>query len=211
MGILRPSLLLAITLATASGQDLPKPAAPGDIDPDPKLILTDVPGAPALEAAPSALENPSSPPTPAAPMEVAKLEAAVERAKKDAASRERLWKAGILCKLEAEQGEMRVVRLSRDLANARLQAAQRAADELRKQPPANDPAKTALAEAESRLAAATTAAQDANTQWAQALRAAAELRVQRERKLVALGAEPRLALKEAEAALQKLIAPKDTH
>ena len=81
-------------------------------------------------------------------MDVVKLEAAVESAKKSAAFRERMWKAGVLSKLEAEQAQMRVVRLAKDLANARLEAVKRDVDEKRKQGPADDAAKAAVADAE---------------------------------------------------------------
>jgi hypothetical protein len=196
----RSAFLLAIAIATAAAQELPKPTGATELNP--KLILTDVPDAPLLlEPLPGAASSTNGP---AAPMDVVKLEAAVENARKGAAFRERMWKAGVLSKLESEQAAMRVVRLTKDLANARLEAAKRDVDEKRKQEPADDAAKAALAGAEAHLATATSEAQDAATKWDEAQRAAAELRVQRERKLVSLGVEPKMALKQAEAALQKL-------
>ena len=199
MASLRFTLLLAFALGTAAAQDLPKRSAPGDFDPaEPKLMLNDVPYVPVLP------ESAADPGADQAPADVAKLVAAVERAKQNAAFRERMCKDGVLSKLEAEQGEMKVVRLMKDLENARLEAAKRDVEEQGKQAPANEAAKKALAEAEARLATATTAAQDANAKWEQAQRAAAELRVWRERKLMALGAGSRPSLKRAEAALQNL-------
>jgi hypothetical protein len=196
----RSAFLFVFAIATAAGQELPKPTGATELNP--KLILTDVPDAPLLiEPLPGGASSTSAL---AAPMDVVKLEAAVESARKGAAFRERMWKAGVLSKLESEQAAMKVVRLTRDLANARLEAAKRDVDEKRKQEPADDTAKATLADAEARLATATTAAQDAATKWDEAQRAAAELRVQRERKLVSLGVEPKMALKQAEAALEKL-------
>ncbi|HEY3900683.1 MAG TPA: hypothetical protein VGM54_18890 [Chthoniobacter sp.] len=195
----RSALLFVIAIATAAGQELPKPTGATELNS--KLILTDVPDAPLLNELPGAASSPNEPP---APMDVVKLEGAVENAKRSAAFRERMWKAGVLSKLEAEQAAMKVVRLTKDLANARLEAAKREVNEKRKQGTADDAAKAAVADAETRLTTVTTAAQNAATKWDEAQRAAAELRVQRERKLVSLGADPKMALKQAETALQKL-------
>jgi hypothetical protein len=196
----RSALILAFAIANAAGQELPKTTGATELNS--KLILTDVPDAPLLtEPPPGATSISKAVP---APMDVVKLQSAVENAKRSAAFRERMWKAGVLSKLEAEQAQMRVVRLAKDLANAQLEAARRNVEEKRKQSPADDAAKAAVTDAEAGLATATSAAQDAGTKWEEAQRAAAELRVQRERKLVALGADPKMALKQAEAALQKL-------
>jgi len=191
---IRSALLFAVALATVDAQELPKRSGPADFDFEPKLMLNDVPDVP-LPGAESTLAIPQP------PADIAKLEAAVERAKKNAAFRERLMKAGVLSKLEAEQGEMKVVRLTKDLENARLDAAKRDAEELQKKAPSEE----ALAEAEKRVATAATTAQEATAKWEQAQRAAAELRLQRERKLMALGAGSKVALKRAEAALQGII------
>jgi hypothetical protein len=195
------TLLFALALAAATAQELPKRSGPADFDPaEPKLMLNDLPDI----ALPSAILAGDDMGLHQSSADVVKLEAALERAKKNAAFRERLCKEGVLSKLEAEQGEMRVVRLTRDLANARLAAVKREIEEQRKQPPADEAARKALADTDARLAAAAMAAQDATTKWEQALRAAAEIRVQRERKLLALGAGSKSAVKRAEAALQSL-------
>jgi hypothetical protein len=199
--LLRSALFFALALASASAQELPKKSGSADFDPEPKLMLNDlpdvpIPGTPFPDAV--SVNQP--------PADVAKLEAALERAKKNAAFRERLCKAGVFSKLEAEQGEMTVVRLSKELANARCEAVKRELDERRKQPAADEAVKKVLEEVEVRLAAATSAAQDASTKWEQALRTAAEIRVWRERKLMALGAGSKSAVKRAEAALQSLTA-----
>jgi hypothetical protein len=196
----RSALLFVIAIATATGQELPKQSGAKELNS--KLILTDVPDAPLLsDPLPGTAPIPGEIP---APMDVVKLGAAVESAKKNAAFRERMWKAGVLSKLESEQAAMKVVRLTKDLENARLEAAKHDVEDKRKQTAKDDAAKAALADAESRLATAGTTAQDATAKWEQAQRDAAELRVQRERKLVSLGIEPKMALKQAESALQKL-------
>src|SRR5213082_3138539 len=51
---------------------------------------------------------------------VGRLEKQLERAKRNAAGAEHLWKIGVLAKVEVEQRALKVVRLESDLANAQL-------------------------------------------------------------------------------------------
>ena len=198
----RSTLIFALALASAAGQELPKKSSQSDFDPLAlKLMLNDLPDVP--------IPGPETPPNASAsrPLaDVARLEAAFERAKKNAAFRERLGKSGVLSKLEVEQGQMQVVRLARDLANARFAAAKRDVEEQHQQPPRDDAAKKALTDAEASLTAAAAGVRDATNQWEQAQRSAAEIRIWRERKLLALGAGSKSAVKRAEAALQGLTA-----
>jgi hypothetical protein len=194
-------LALALALASAAAQDLPKKSNAADFDLVPKLMLNDLPDVPILGD-----PFPNTPLANQPPADVIKLEASLERAKKNAALRERLCKAGVLSKLEAEQGQMTVVRLTRDLENARLNALKHEVEERHKQLDADEASKKVLEEIEVRLAAATSSAQDASAKWQQAVRTAAELRLWRERKLLSLGAGTKSAVKRAEAALESLTA-----
>ena len=197
--LIRSTLLLTFALVIAKAQDLPKRSTPGDFDPtESKLMLNDLPY---LLLPAEGLADPASEHSPAA---VAKLEAALDRAKKSATLRERLCKDGVVSKLEAEQGEMKVVRLTKDLANARLEAGKRNVEEQRRQGPGDEAAQKALEQAEAQLVAASAIAQDAQAKWEKAQLAAAEIRVWRERKLMILGAGSKSLLKRAEAALQRL-------
>lgn len=198
--LIRCTLLSVLTFVSAAAQDLPKKSGPADFDPEPKLLLNDLPDVP-IPGSPF----PDAVIADQTPAAIAKLEAALDRAKKNASFRERLCKAGVLSKLEAEQGEMAVVRLTKDLENARCQALQHDLEERRKDPAQDEAAKKAVEEIQVRLAAASATAQDAKAKWEQAVRTAAEIRVWRERKLMALGAGSRSSLKRAEAALQVLM------
>jgi hypothetical protein len=93
------------------------------------------------------------------------------------------------------------------LETARLQAITRIAEEQRPQAAAGKITKEAFAQTEATLAAATATAHEAAIQWEQAQHAAAEIRVQRERKLLALGIGSRTQVKRAESALQSLGQP----
>src|SRR5437764_12306555 len=62
--------------------------------------------------------------------EVARLEKQLERAKRNADGAERLYKIGVLARVEVEQRLLRVVRAESDLATARVtQAKEKLADE----------------------------------------------------------------------------------
>jgi hypothetical protein len=56
-------------------------------------------------------------------VDIAKLEAELDRAEKRASSADRLYKAGIIAKVDAEQRTLKVVQLKAQLAEARLQQA----------------------------------------------------------------------------------------
>src|SRR5262249_26900802 len=62
--------------------------------------------------------------------DIARCEKKLERAKQSAAGAERLWKTGVLPKVEVEQRALKVIRCEAELANARVaQAKERVAEE----------------------------------------------------------------------------------
>jgi hypothetical protein len=191
-------LFFAIAAGIAVAQDLPKKSDKPDFDFEPKLMLNDLPDLPQPAI------DPSKTAETAPPLDVARLEAELEKAKKNASWRERLYKAGALSRVEAEQSALKIVRITKDLETARQQALARKVEETKGQSEKDASAKTAATEAESALAAATAAAQAASAKWEEAQRAAAELRLERERKLLAAGAGSRSSVKRAEAALQAI-------
>src|ERR671925_2215169 len=52
--------------------------------------------------------------------DVARCEKKLERAKRSAAGAERLWKIGVLAKVEVEQRALKVIKCEAELANARV-------------------------------------------------------------------------------------------
>jgi len=100
------------------------------------------------------LSNPKPESAPGRDVDLAKLEKELERARKNAASAERLCKIGALSKLEAEQRVLRCVHLEFDLANARLVCAKEEMLKKEKQATAGEIAKTDLAQSETGLALA---------------------------------------------------------
>src|SRR2546425_1870533 len=104
-----PVTLLATVMVALAADQSPgnKSEEPDAFDIEPPLLkqnLSDLP----LSA------------TPAPDGDAARLEIQLERAKRNAASAERLCKIGALAKVEVEQRLLKVVRFESDLANARL-------------------------------------------------------------------------------------------
>lgn len=188
--------LFLLLSAAASAQDLPKRDAGKEIDfLEPKLMLND---AGELPLPPGSKLGPEG--SQPLPLDVVKLTAEVERAKKTATWREKLCKSGVLSKVEAETAVLRVVRLAKDLEVARAEAARLALEELRKKgAPAEE-----IAAAEKKVESLGAVAKESTDKWNGAQRAAAELNVQRQRKLYAVGAGSRSQVRKAEAALQTL-------
>jgi hypothetical protein len=170
-------LATVISVTPLSAQELPSDGQSFEVEP-PLLVQPD--GRPVLPN-----ESPAA--TPVATRDVAQLEKQLERAKKSAASAERLWKAGVLAKVETEYRALRVVRLQAEFAEARLaQVKERTATSL-PSVQAGQADQAASAESKAALEQAAAAAQSATAGLAKAELDAAILNVQRQQKLLALG------------------------
>jgi hypothetical protein len=143
-------------------------------------------------------------PTPIASIDLEQLEAKLERAKRNAAAGERLWKMGVLAKVEAENRALRVTRLKADMENARLECAKvRAiAEESRFQ--AGEISKADLELAKSAVASATASAKTSMVERQRAELEAAMLDVRRQQKLLDLGSGRKSAVNRAEERLAAL-------
>jgi len=145
---------------------------------------------------------------PAPVLDVAKLEKDLERARRNAAGAERLYKIGALAKIEAETRALKVVRLESDLENERLAQAkvQVLAQENGDASPAavakNDSSKEDLD-----LARAIEAAHAAAAKRSQAELEAAEINLRRQQKLLALGSGHKSDVARAEQKLAELKQP----
>ena len=184
------ALLCSIALSASANEDLPLPShdgeEPGEIEP-PLLIMSrardgsipDLPGV--MKEAP--------------PADVAKLETDLIRAQKRAAGADRLYKAGIIAKVDAEQRVLKVVQLEAALAQARLEAAKAKAES------------TGDAATEAQIADAQDAAERALEERQRAELDAAFRNLQRQQKLLALGSGRKVDVNRAEAKLAELQQP----
>lgn len=157
-------------------------------------------------------ENLSSEPSAAASTpdgDVARLEKLLERAQRSASSAERLWKIGVLSKMEVEQRYLKLVRCESDLANARLVQTK---DEIAKQESRvslDENAKAELDASKIALAQLTEAAELALQKREQAELDFAEANLRRQEKLLRLGSARKSDVTRAEQKLAELKAQKD--
>ncbi|MGC2353599.1 MAG: hypothetical protein WA496_09390 [Candidatus Udaeobacter sp.] len=141
--------------------------------------------------------------------EVARLEKQLERAKRNADGAERLYKIGVLAKVEVEQRLLRVVRTESDLANARVTQAKEKVAEDESRVASGETPKDELDAAKAALAQLTEAAQVAVAKRQRAELEAAEANVRRQQKLLKLGIAGKSDVDRAEEKLAELKAPKN--
>jgi outer membrane protein TolC len=191
--------IIATALAAFAADELPRneSSEPDAFDIEPPLLKQN------LSAEP--LPATSSP----GDLDVVQLEKQLDRAKKNASGAERLYKIGVLAKVEVEQRALKVVRLQSDLANAQLA---RAKDDLAAQESqvgAGESTKDELEAAKAALAQLTEAAQAAAAKRERAELDAAEANVRRQQKLLALGSAHKSDVNRAQEKLAELKAQKN--
>ena len=141
--------------------------------------------------------------------DVARLEKQLERAKRNAAGAEHLFKIGVLAKVEVEQRLLKVVRCEFDLANARLAQAKEKVAEQESQVATAESPKSELESAQATLAQLTEAAQNAAAKRERAELDAAEANLRRQQKLLHLGSAQKSDVTHAEEKLAELKAQKN--
>ena len=194
-----PVTLLATAIAALAADQLAQNQSqdPGSFDIEPPLLKQN------LSAEPS-----SAPPAPEG--DVARLEIQLERAKRNAAGAERLYKIGVLAKVEVEQRALKVVRLESDLANAQVaRAKEEVAAQESQLATGSQSAKDELQSAKAALAQLTEAAQIAADKRARAELEAAEANLQRQQKLLHLGSAQKSDVNRAEEKLAELKAQRN--
>lgn len=137
-------------------------------------------------------------------LDIAKMETDVARAKKNAAAGERLYKSGILAKVEAEERALKVLRLEAKLAEAHLQEAKRKLEEAKSQSGDDGTLARELIAAETLIADATDAARQAAEERRRGEVEAAARNVERQQKLLALGSGRKADVHRAEEKLAEL-------
>jgi len=140
---------------------------------------------------------------------VGRLEKQLERAKRNAAGAEHLWKIGVLAKVEVEQRALKVVRLESDLANAQLARAKNDLAAQESQVAAGESTKDELEAAKATMAQLTEAVQAATAKRERAELDAAEANLRRQQKLLALGSAHKSDVNRAQEKLAELKSPKN--
>jgi hypothetical protein len=187
-----PSLaaLAVLALAAAQAGDLPSDPDPGSFDVEPPLL----PGN--LTQEPPGRNQ--------APTDIAQLERKLARAKESAASAERLFKIGVLAKLEAENRAMRVVKFETELAQARVSLAEQELDGKQQQHSNGEASEAEVDAARLQLKKANEEAEIALANQKKAELAAAAINLARRQKLLALGSGGKSSVRRAEEKLAEL-------
>ena len=187
------SLLLAVSLLAED--ELPQdPGEPLEIEPP--LLIQEIRGRDPGQA--TAETDP--------PLELEVIARALEKAKKSAASGERLYRSGVIAKVEAESRVLKVIRLESDLATARAVVAQENLTAQQSRFEGAEIPQSELEEAQSALAEATNAATAAAARREKAELDAALINLSRQKKLLAMGSGRKSEVSRAEekvAALQQ--------
>ena len=183
-----PVTLLALTMAVwAADQSADnKSEEPESFDVEPPILK----------------QNLSDEPLPNSDM--ARLEKQLERARQNAAGAERLYKIGVLAKMEVEQRLLKVVRCESDLANARVARAKEELAEKESQFGTGEITRDELESMKTALAQLTEAAQVATAKRERAELEAAEANLRRQQKLLKLGIAGKSDVDRAEEKLAEL-------
>lgn len=193
------SLLLATALWAE--EELPKnPEEPLDIEPP--LLIQQSPNRNVVRTTPESAD-------PKAPGDPDQIAMKLERAKKSAASGERLYKAGVIAKVEAENRVLKVVRLEADLAEAKLEVAKQEVASQQARVASGEIPESESAAAVSALALATSEAQTAVAKRDRAELDAAMLNLQRQKKLLAMGSGRKSEVSRAQEKVSALQQPKE--
>jgi len=141
--------------------------------------------------------------------DLARLEKQLERAKQNATGAERLYKIGVLAKMEVEQRLLKVVRCESDLANARVARAKEELAEKESQLATGEITRDELESMKTALAQLTEAAQAATAERERAELEAAEANLRRQQKLLKLGIGQKSDVTRAEEKIAELKAQKN--
>jgi hypothetical protein len=187
-------------MAVIAADELPNNDADETFEVEPPILI------PNRDNEPGAVSVTSASPVPA---DLQRLEKDLERAKRSAGGAGHLYKIGVLAKVEVEQRNLRMIRLQSEVASARLVLAKEEFALLEEAVAAGEISKKDLAQAESTLAHAISAAHTAAANRERAEFEFAEANVQRQRKLLSLGSGRKSEVAKAEQKLAELKAQKN--
>jgi multidrug resistance efflux pump len=140
--------------------------------------------------------------------DVARSEKKLERAKRNAAGAERLWKIGVLAKVEVEQRALKVIKCETELASARVAQAKGTVAEQELRVTSGEGTKQELEVAQTALAQLIEAEQKAIAKRESAELEFAEANLRRQQRLLKLGSAHKSDVSNAEEKLAELKAPK---
>jgi multidrug resistance efflux pump len=141
--------------------------------------------------------------------DVARCAKKLERAKRNAAGAERLWKIGVLAKVEVEQRALKMVKCETELASARVAQAKETVAQQESRVASGETTKQELEVAKTALAQLIEAEQKAVAKRESAELEFAEANLRRQQRLLKLGSAHKSDVSNAEEKLAELKAPKN--
>ena len=141
--------------------------------------------------------------------DVARCEKKLDRAKRNAAGAERMWKIGVLAKVEVEQRAVKVIKCEAELASARVAQAKGTVAEQESRVSSGETTKQELEVAKTVLEQLIEAEQKAVAKRESAELEFAEANVRRQQRLLKLGSAHKSDVSNAEEKLAELKAPKN--
>jgi multidrug resistance efflux pump len=141
--------------------------------------------------------------------DVARCEKKLERSKRNAAGAERLWRIGVLAKVEVEQRALKVIKCETELASARVAQANGIVAEQESRVASGESTKQELEVAKTALAQLIEAEQKAVAKRESAELEFAEANLRRQQRLLKLGSAHKSDVTNAEERLAELKGPKN--
>jgi len=141
--------------------------------------------------------------------DVARCEKKLERSKRNAEGAERLWKIGVLAKIEVEQRALKMVKCETELASARVAQAKGIVAEQESRVASGESTKQELDVAKTALAQLIEAEQKAIAKRESVELEFAEANLRRQQRLLKLGSAHKSDVTNAEEKLAELKAPKN--
>ena len=141
--------------------------------------------------------------------DVARCEKKLERAKRNAVGAERLWKIGVLAKVEVEQRALKMVKCETELVSARVAQAKETVAQQESRVASGETTKQELEVAKTALAQLIEAEQKAVAKRESAELEFAEANLRRQQRLLKLGSAHKSDVTNAEEKLAELKAPKN--
>ena len=141
--------------------------------------------------------------------DVARCEKKLERAKRNAAGAERLWKIGVLAKVEVEQRALKTIKCEAELASARVTQAKGTVAEQESRVTSGEATKQELEVAKTALTQLIEAEQKAVAKCESAELEFAEANLRRQQRLLKLGSAHKSDVTNAEEKLAELKTPKN--
>jgi len=141
--------------------------------------------------------------------DLARCEKKLERAKRSAAGAERLWKIGVLAKVEVEQRALKAIKCEAELASARVAQAKGTVAEQESRVASGESTKQELEVTKTALTQLIEAEQQALAKRESAELEFAEANLRRQQRLLKLGSAHKSDVTNAEEKLAELKAPKN--